>query len=897
MSLDTRGIDPRPPEAQRLLPQSLEDRLLKWLGRAAGILLLASVALTWASLVSWSVLDPSLTHATAAEPQNWLGAAGAILSDLILQTLGFAGVVAVLAPLLWSFDLLRDARVPNGRIKFSFYPLSILALAGALSAMPTFGAWPLHHSFAGALGDGLFKVVESIFAVVNAERARLASTLALTAAAATMLAKSTGFRIETAATEMKAVWRRRPNLSQWRERLDDAPEMPMRPAEPSFSRGFFERRTTPNEPRTPSGFHRDANARFAVGELHDPNETPREWSGEECAQEYVAYLRARNGASAGGEMLGGIRPGVFMAPDETAAAQPSIVLEPAVAGAGDDEIGREPEFDAFTDAASRAIAARFAPASARSMPDARSQTSAAPTKVRVNGGQKVSATAKGDSGWRRPSLDHLRRHVSGKPGPELSAPALRAAASMLEAALADFGVKGEVKAISPGPVVTLYEFEPARGVKSSRVISLADDIARSMSLASVRAAIVPGRNAIGFELPNARREPVLLRDLLEADAYQSADTVLPMALGRNISGAPIIADLARMPHLLVAGTTGSGKSVGINAMVLSLLYRCSPDDCRLLMIDPKMLELSVYNGIPHLLTPVVTDSHKAIAALNWAVSEMEERYKRMAALAVRNIDVFNNRIRNAKKRGEALSRTVQTGFDAAGQAVYENQKIELVALPRIVIVVDEFADLMMVAGKEVEAAVQRLAQMARAAGIHLIMATQRPSVDVLTGTIKANFPTRISFKVTSKIDSRTILNEQGAEQLLGHGDMLYSPGAGQVMRVHGAFVADEEVEAVADALRQQRAPHYVSGILDAAAFNDEAGGVREVGDGNLYDRAVAIVTRDRKASTSYLQRRLSIGYNRAADLIERMERGGLITSANAVGKREILMPASGANAA
>ena len=352
-----------------------------------------------------------------------------------------------------------------------------------------------------------------------------------------------------------------------------------------------------------------------------------------------------------------------------------------------------------------------------------------------------------------------------------------------------------------------------------------------------------------------------------------------------------------MPHLLVAGTTGSGKSVGVNAFILSLLYRHSPNECRFLMIDPKMLELSVYNGIPHLLTPVVTDPHKAVVALNWAVSEMEERYKRMSTLSVRNIEVFNNRVRNAQKRGELLSRTVQTGFDKSGQAIFEKQKMNLEPMARIVIVVDEFADLMCVAGKEVEAAVQRLAQMARAAGIHLIMATQRPSVDVITGTIKANFPTRISFKVTSKIDSRTILNEQGAEQLLGQGDMLYSSGAGQIVRVHGAFVADDEVEAIADALRQQGGPQYIEGILDGPNPSEIPSGERESASDDLYDRAVAIVLRDRKASTSYIQRRLQIGYNRAADLIERMEREGLISPANSVGKREILASNSSADAA
>ncbi len=501
------------------------------------------------------------------------------------------------------------------------------------------------------------------------------------------------------------------------------------------------------------------------------------------------------------------------------------------------------------------------------------------------------APARTDSSYRPPSANLLKRPPAAKSSPELTQAALRGTARLLEEVLADFSVKGEVREIKPGPVITLFELEPARGTKSSRVVALADDIARSMSVTSARAAIVPGRNVIGIELPNVRRETVYLRDIFESEQFRSTELALPLALGKSIGGEPIVTDLARMPHLLVAGTTGSGKSVGINAMVLSLLYRRSPEECRLLMIDPKMLELSVYNGIPHLLTPVVTDPHKAVAALNWAVTEMEERYKRMASLAVRNIEAFNTRVRKAQGRGEVLVRTVHTGFDTqSGQAIYEQQEMQAETMPYIVVVVDEFADLMIVAGKEIEAAVQRLAQMARAAGIHLIMATQRPSVDIVTGTIKANFPARISFKVASKIDSRTILNEQGAEQLLGQGDMLYSLGSGQIVRAHGPFVADEEVERIAETLRRQGTPRYVEGITEtlgpSAAGDAEPHGA---GENDLYDKAVAIVLRDRKASTSYLQRRLAIGYNRAADLVERMEHEGLIGAANNVGKREILI--------
>jgi len=472
---------------------------------------------------------------------------------------------------------------------------------------------------------------------------------------------------------------------------------------------------------------------------------------------------------------------------------------------------------------------------------------------------------------------------------------LEANSRALEGVLQDFGVRGEIVKANPGPVVTLYELEPAPGIKSSRVIGLADDIARSMSALSARVAVVPGRNAIGIELPNAHRENVYLRELLTVQDTNEG-IKLPLCLGKNIGGESIIIDLARTPHMLIAGTTGSGKSVAINTMILSLVYRLRPDQCRLIMVDPKMLELSVYDGIPHLLTPVVTDPKKAVVALKWAVREMEERYKRMAKLGVRNIDGYNQRLLEAKGKGEELTRTVHTGFDKeTGKAIYEEEKLDLEPLPYIVIIVDEMADLMMVAGKDIEGAVQRLAQMARAAGLHVILATQRPSVDVITGTIKANFPTRISFQVTSKIDSRTILGEMGAEQLLGRGDMLYMAGGGRISRVHGPFVSDEEVEKVVRHLKTQGQPEYLEAVTaeepaegeDGAVF--DATGMGADGGGDLFQQAVAIVKRDRKASTSYIQRRLQIGYNRAASLMERMENEGIVGQPNHAGKREILI--------
>ncbi|OPB29096.1 DNA translocase FtsK [Bartonella sp. WD12.1] len=483
----------------------------------------------------------------------------------------------------------------------------------------------------------------------------------------------------------------------------------------------------------------------------------------------------------------------------------------------------------------------------------------------------------------------------------ISQETLERSSGLLESVLEDFGIKGEIIHVRSGPVVTMYEFEPAAGVKSSRVIGLSDDIARSMSAMSARVAVIPGRNVIGIELPNAVRETVYLRELVQSSTFRDSEFKLALALGKGINGDPVIAELAKMPHLLIAGTTGSGKSVAINTMILSILYRMTPEQCRLIMIDPKMLELSIYDGIPHLLTPVVTDPKKAVTALKWAVREMEERYRKMVKLGVRNIDGFNARVTLAVEKGETIMCTVQSGFDReSGEILYREEEMDLTQLPYIVIIVDEMADLMMVAGKEIESVIQRLAQMARAAGIHLIMATQRPSVDVITGTIKANFPTRISFQITSKIDSRTILGEQGAETLLGQGDMLHMVGGGRIERVHGPFVSDEEVESVVAHLKVQGKPDYLATVTDSEHDDDKiedahsvaeiiaAGSSNEDGE-ELYMQAVKVVMRDRKCSTSYIQRRLAIGYNKAASLVERMEEEGIVGTANHVGKREILL--------
>jgi S-DNA-T family DNA segregation ATPase FtsK/SpoIIIE len=519
-------------------------------------------------------------------------------------------------------------------------------------------------------------------------------------------------------------------------------------------------------------------------------------------------------------------------------------------------------------------------------------------RARVNMPEKRHPAARQESlplveaGWMYPPLSLLTTaptRASSGPSEE----SLQNNARLLESVLADYGVQGAIREIRPGPVVTLYELEPAPGIRSARVIGLADDVARSLAVAAVRIATVPSRNAIGIEVPNQKRETVFLSELLESEAFTRHPARLPLALGKDIGGGPIIADLARMPHLLIAGTTGSGKSVGINAMILSLLYRLPPDECRLILIDPKMLELSVYEGIPHLMAPVVTEPKKAVTALKWVVREMERRYRAMSQLGVRNVGGYNERVAEARGRGEVISRRVQTGYDSeTGKPTFEEQPLTLEKLPFIVVVIDEMADLMMVAGKDIEAAVQRLAQMARAAGIHVVMATQRPSVDVITGTIKANFPTRISFQVISKFDSRTILGEQGSEQLLGHGDMLYMQGGGRITRVHGPLVTDREVEDVVAFLREQGEPAYLDDVTETPDDDDSpTGGALppELGEAGLYDQAVAIVAREGKASTSFLQRHLQIGYNRAAKLIEQMEKEGVVSTANHVGKREVLV--------
>jgi S-DNA-T family DNA segregation ATPase FtsK/SpoIIIE len=840
------------------LPPAVNDFVTRRLIEAAGAVLMALVGFCVLAVLSWSIDDPSLNNATTREPANWMGLPGAYTADVLLQTLGLASIFLLLPPFVWGLRAFAHRLTSLIVFRVAAWLAATLTASAFFGALPHFTFWPLPIGLGGVLGQALAALGLSLFAPMTGPDMAytLTALIALPAAFFLLL-----FATDTSLADLRAA-------AEWtREKL-----------------GRGEEEEEELERRYPGGMRarrRDAPA----ADFHRPHRPDVEPS------------RFRVIVWTVGDTLGDWRDRLMkrgeyapLDPEEIEAARQGRLGSFGRRGAEDEDEApkrrrrerRDPE-----DRIEPTLADRPAPRVNRSVtkpvkPSKRAAREAQP---------KLPLEPAGD--YQLPPLSLLTR---AKPttsvATQLTDEALQQNARLLESVLDDFGIRGEIISVRPGPVVTLYELEPAPGIKSSRVISLADDIARSMSAVSARVAVVPGRNAIGIELPNARRETVYLRELLETQDYENSSSKLTLALGKNIGGEPVLSDLARMPHLLIAGTTGSGKSVGINTMILSLLYRLSPDQCKLIMIDPKMLELSVYDGIPHLLAPVVTEPKKAVVALKWVVKEMEDRYRKMSKVGVRNIDGYNTRVGEANERGEVLVRTVQTGFDKeTGEAIYEEEEMDLSPMPFIVVIVDEMADLMMVAGKEIEAAVQRLAQMARAAGIHIVTATQRPSVDVITGTIKANFPTRISFQVTSKIDSRTILGEQGAEQLLGQGDMLYMAGGGRIRRVHGPFVSDEEVEKVVTFLKKQGVPEYLEAITaeeesgdDPFAF-DGGGGT---GD-DLYDKAVAIVARDKRASTSYIQRRLQIGYNRAARLIELMEEQGVVSPPNHQGKREVLV--------
>jgi S-DNA-T family DNA segregation ATPase FtsK/SpoIIIE len=796
------------------LPDALRDALRRRLREIGGLALIAAAALVALALATWSVQDPSLSHATNKPVHNVLGFPGAITADLMMQLFGIASVALVLPLAIWGWRLATHRPLRRERIRLVFWLAGIVLAAGFAACLPRSATWPLPAGLGGVIGDWILRLPAMFTGGTLAGMARLAIAIATGIATLLCFAVAAGFG-----------WRGEAEDDDEEDHAVAANEDDDREERTSISLGWIAHEFLSLKARLSRLFTRRKPARVKA----DRDAPPRGRTEPRFEDSSRATL----------------------APD----------LEPE-AGLDDEEEDEEDE-----------------------APPAPRKPKAAPPRP----------AKKTSGGYVLPALELLAAPKSTS-RPALSADALQTNAAALEGVLGDFGVRGEIINARPGPVVTLYELEPAPGIKSSRVIGLADDIARSMSALSARVAVVAGRNAIGIELPNPTREKVLLREQLASSDYVDTTAKLPLCLGKTIGGEPVIVDLARMPHLLIAGTTGSGKSVAINTMILSLLYRLRPDQCRLIMVDPKMLELSVYDGIPHLLTPVVTDPKKAVVALKWAVREMEERYKKMSKLGVRNIDGYNTRVAEAKGKGEKLSRTVHTGYDKeSGEAIYENEELDLEPLPYIVVIVDEMADLMMVAGKDIEGAVQRLAQMARAAGLHVCLATQRPSVDVITGTIKANFPTRISFQVTSKIDSRTILGEQGAEQLLGQGDMLYMAGGGRISRVHGPFCSDEEVEKVVRHLKSQGTPQYLEAVT-AADEEDEDGnpvfdgtGMGQPEGGDLYQQAVQVVLRDRKASTSYIQRRLQIGYNRAASLMERMEKEGVVGQANHAGKREILI--------
>jgi len=897
----------------------------------SGVLLLAFAAAMALALATWSVEDPSLNHAVDGPVRNWLGYPGAVASDLAMQLVGL-GALAILPPLaIWGWRLLRHGVLGRLQMRFALFAGGVVAATALAASLPATAHWPLPSGLGGVAGDAVLSAAHTLTGLSEGPAATILGFV-FAGIAILALTASCGFGLAEEAEDADdedvhvAPSRGRPvDLDDFDENpRDDEPgraivwlgaaahallslRVHLRRAGAALVSAFSSRlrRDDADAFAYPAGYARRDDA--IDDELSDFVRPAAAGHRREPVLDTPGLPEP--GGYRGGDPRGEIShaDGYDVDGRDTPPWKRTPPLD-------DDDAWEDP--DSWDDPASVATRPHQRDGNRHGTPQGdpshrpEDAADAAPSRVSMpvatpKPGKRIKREAQPSfldpqEDYQLPALQ-LLSEPTGSNLVNISAEALEQNAAMLESTLEDFGVRGEIINVRPGPVVTLYELEPAPGTKSSRVIGLADDIARSMSAVSARVAVVQGRNAIGIELPNLKRDTVFLRELLASRDFESSKQKLALCLGKTIGGEPVIADLAKMPHLLVAGTTGSGKSVAINTMILSILYRMSPEQCRMIMVDPKMLELSVYDGIPHLLSPVVTDPKKAVVALKWAVREMEDRYRKMSKMGVRNIDGFNARVAEASARGEVITRSVQTGFDReTGEAIFEESEMNLDPLPYIVVIVDEMADLMMVAGKEIEGAIQRLAQMARAAGIHLIMATQRPSVDVITGTIKANFPTRISFQVTSKIDSRTILGEMGAEQLLGQGDMLYMAGGGRITRVHGPFVSDDEVEKVVAHLKTQGRPAYLDAVTSeedegaAGSGGDDGGAVFDKGsfgdpNADLYDQAVALVLRDKKASTSYIQRRLQIGYNRAASLMERMENEGIVGAANHAGKREILL--------
>ncbi len=840
-----------------------------------GIVLLVAGCAALSAIWTYNPADPSLFSATDALPQNLLGYMGASLSDPLYRALGWAAYGLPVALLAWGLRYIfhrNDKRLMNRMV---IAPIAIALGAVFASFHVPFADWPYSYGLGGMFGDSFLRTVLPYVPLDLGVSVKtltlfvgfLFLALALFALGITLpeIERFAKFQMHGLRRLVKGSWWTLGYLGIGAVKAGKVAN------DARLRRNEVAAEAEDTSPAKPDG---NPIAKLETGEDRMDRVT-------------------RSGF--GGRMRGGNQPPSAhdepVEEDERLMARISAAVKAREDAAASNAYALDEDSqpaDYFRDTSFSAGEPRVMnPGSKALSKNARARAEEQP-KLAFEDEQEVYQTPP-LSLLENPSTI-VRHHLSDE--------ALEENARMLENVLDDYGVKGEITSVRPGPVVTMYELEPAAGLKASRVIGLADDIARSMSALACRVSTIPGRSVIGIELPNANRERVLLREIIASKTYADSRIQLPLALGKDISGEPVVANLARMPHLLIAGTTGSGKSVAINTMILSLLYQLRPDQCRMIMIDPKMLELSVYDGIPHLLSPVVTDPKKAVVALKWVVAEMEERYRKMSKLGVRNIDGFNGRVEDALAKREDFTRTVQTGFDdRTGEPVFESETYAPEKMPYIVVLVDEMADLMMVAGKEIEACIQRLAQMARASGIHIIMATQRPSVDVITGTIKANFPTRISFQVTSKIDSRTILGEMGAEQLLGMGDMLYMAGGGRITRVHGPFVSDEEVEEVVSFLKAQGTPEYVSGVVEGPD-DDDAGevdlllglGSGGMSDDAMYDQAVAIVIKDRKCSTSYIQRKLSIGYNKAAKLVEDMEDNGIVSQANHVGRREVLIP-------
>jgi DNA segregation ATPase FtsK/SpoIIIE, S-DNA-T family len=921
-----------------ILPEGGRDFLRRRMMELVGAVIAVLGVLLLMAILTFNVADPSLNHATGTAPANLMGLPGAYVADLLLQTFGLAICLVPVALITWGVRMVRTHHLGFFGLRLSLLLLSLLMMSVACVGLGDVGGAATHAGAGGLVGVALIGQFRE-FVLSHSSGGSLAliepgcAALAFIAMAPALGMNRTDlpliFRI-LRAPFIWAVWLMRAGVGLWRgkpQSLDEELDLPApsvgyaeipgeidasqyhpethdyrREPIPEEGVGLPPReslmvdapfapieREAPGIPEAPVELHPHAPPALDV---EAPDEGPADSMRERTLFDRLAGLRIEPIFSRRAKVAAA--PAEPELPEEIVAFAPDDAPTQAMArsasGTFEDEAVDEDENPFTPDS----IDAETPPPAAVA-----SGVKIVPRKSTVAQGKRAARAGQreldlGGGEYRLPPLDLLSLPSRVATEPKIDEGALEQNARLLETVLDDFGVKGQIVKVRPGPVVTLYELEPAPGTKASRVIGLADDIARSMSAVSARVATVPGRNVIGIELPNAKRETVFLRELLSTKHYEDNRLGLPLALGKDIGGDPVIADLARMPHLLIGGTTGSGKSVAVNTMILSLLYRLPPDKCRFIMIDPKMLELSVYQDIPHLLTPVVTEPRKAIVALKWVVREMEDRYRAMSAQGVRNIAGYNDKLVEAARKGTSLVRKVQTGIDPeTRRPTFEDEEVDLTPLPFIVVIIDEMADLMLVAGKEIEAAVQRLAQMARAAGIHVVMATQRPSVDVITGTIKANFPTRISFQVTSKIDSRTILGEQGGEQLLGQGDMLYMAGGGKIARVHGPFVSDNEVEEIVRYLRAQGAPAYIESVTDDP--DGEEGGLGLPGESGeegesdqLYDQAIALVARERKCSVSFVQRYLQIGYNRAARIVERMEREGVVSSANHVGKREVL---------